>query len=162
MQTAPTAEPCLIPLLLTDTLLGAQSLAAATVLATRLAMTPRLPHLVHRRRLRKLLSAHSRIHRPQSDPGRSEGACDGTAGIAPGQRVGPVHDQSSSPSRFTAGAAGFLIPAGLVRRAEPVVRVVQARLIVPNDLLKAMGTAILTGQVASVPVRDDGEPIAVH
>ena len=43
-----------------------------------------------------------------------------------------------------------------------VVRMVQARLIVPNDQLKAIGTAILTGQVAIVPVRDDGEPIAMH
>jgi hypothetical protein len=43
-----------------------------------------------------------------------------------------------------------------------VVRMVQVRLIVPNDQLKAMGTAILAGQVASIPVRDDGEPVALH
>jgi hypothetical protein len=63
----------------------------------------------------------------------------------------------------TLGSATHLTFAA--RQAEvdgTVVRVVQARLIAPNDLLKAMGTAILTGQVASVPVRDDGEPIAVH
>ena len=39
---------------------------------------------------------------------------------------------------------------------------VQVRLIVPTDQLKAIGTAILTGQVATAPVRDDGEPIAMH
>ena len=43
-----------------------------------------------------------------------------------------------------------------------VVRVIQVRLIVPNDQLKVIGTAILTGQVAATPMRDDGEPIAVH
>lgn len=43
-----------------------------------------------------------------------------------------------------------------------VVRVIQVRLIVLNDQLQVIGRAILAGQVASVPVRDDGEPIAVH
>ena len=43
-----------------------------------------------------------------------------------------------------------------------VVRLVQVRLIVPNDQLQAIGRAILAGQVAVVPVRDDGEPVALH
>ena len=43
-----------------------------------------------------------------------------------------------------------------------VVRVIQVRLIVPTDQLKAIGRAILAGQVAVVPVRDDGEPVALH
>jgi hypothetical protein len=43
-----------------------------------------------------------------------------------------------------------------------VSRVVQARLIVPTDQLKAIGRAILAGQVISVPVRDDREPIALQ
>ena len=43
-----------------------------------------------------------------------------------------------------------------------VVRVIQVRLIVPNDQLQAIGRAILAGQVAVAPVRDDGEPVALH
>jgi hypothetical protein len=43
-----------------------------------------------------------------------------------------------------------------------VARVVQARLIVPTDQLKAIGRAILAGQVITVPVREDGEPIALQ
>jgi hypothetical protein len=43
-----------------------------------------------------------------------------------------------------------------------VVRMIQARLIVPTDQLQTIGRAILAGQVAVAPVRDDGEPIAVH
>ena len=43
-----------------------------------------------------------------------------------------------------------------------VVRLVQVRLIVSTEQLQAIGRAILAGQVASVPVRDDGEPIALH
>jgi hypothetical protein len=53
----------------------------------------------------------------------------------------------------------------VARQAEvdgSVVRVIQVRLIVPTDQLKAIGTAILTGQVAAAPVRDDGEPVALH
>jgi hypothetical protein len=43
-----------------------------------------------------------------------------------------------------------------------VVRMIQARLIVPTDQLQTIGRAILAGQVAVAPVRDDGESVALH
>jgi hypothetical protein len=43
-----------------------------------------------------------------------------------------------------------------------VVRLVQVRLIVPTEQLQMIGKAILAGQVATVPMGDDGEPIALH
>jgi hypothetical protein len=47
--------------------------------------------------------------------------------------------------------------------AECVERILQTRLVVPTDQLKAIGLAILAGRMESVPATDaNGDPVTAH